>query len=51
MKPDKRNNILAAFELLLEAVEDEIELVNQAGAKAFAEGDYEQVVHAANLAY
>jgi hypothetical protein len=43
MKPEKHSSILAAFELLLEEVEDEIELVNQTGAKAFGEGDYEQV--------
>ncbi|MCB8944530.1 MAG: winged helix-turn-helix domain-containing protein [Ardenticatenaceae bacterium] len=43
MKRENQNSVLAAFELLLEEVEDEIELVNQAGAKAFGEGDYEQV--------
>lgn len=36
-------NVTAAFELLLEEIEDEIEFVNQAGAKAFTEGQYERV--------
>ena len=36
-------NLPTAFELLLEEIETEIELVNQAGAKAFTEGRYEQV--------
>ena len=31
-------NILAAFEMLLEAVESEIEFVNQAGSQAFGMG-------------
>ncbi len=43
MKKENPSNILAAFELLLEEIEDEIELVNQAGAKAFSEGQYERV--------
>lgn len=36
-------NVTAAFELLLEEIEDEIEFVNQAGAKAFTEGQYDRV--------
>ena len=47
-------NVTAAFELLLEEIEDEIEFVNQAGAKAFTEGQYERVdaarQHAVKLA-
>lgn len=43
MKPNPPTNVTAAFELLLEEIEEEIELVNQAGAKAFVEGQYERV--------
>jgi restriction system protein len=43
MKPNPPTNVTAAFELLLEEIEEEIELVNQAGAKAFGEGQYERV--------
>jgi restriction system protein len=43
MKQNVPTNVTAAFELLLEEIEEEIELVNQAGAKAFGEGQYERV--------
>ena len=43
MKSTAPTNIAAAFELLLEEIEEEVELVNQAGAKAFGEGQYAQV--------
>lgn len=33
-------NVMAAFEILLEEIEAEIELTNQAGARAFENGDY-----------
>ena len=36
-------NVLAAFEMLLEEVESEIEFVNQAGSQAFGAGDYATV--------
>lgn len=36
-------NVQAAFEMLLEEVEHEIDFVNRAGSKAFAEGDYATV--------
>jgi restriction system protein len=36
-------NVTAAFELLLAEIEDEIEFVNQTGAKAFTVGQYERV--------
>jgi restriction system protein len=43
MKQNVPTNVTAAFELLLEEIEEEIELVNQAGAKAFVEGQYDRV--------
>ena len=43
MKLNPPTNVTAAFELLLEEIEEEIELVNQAGAKAFGQGQYERV--------
>ena len=36
-------NVLTAFEMLLEEVENEIEFVNSTGARAFSDGDYSQV--------
>jgi restriction system protein len=35
-------NVLAAFEILLEELETEIELINKVGAKAFANRDYDR---------
>jgi restriction system protein len=43
MKSNPPTNVTAAFELLLEEIEEEIELVNQAGSKAFVEGQYDRV--------
>jgi restriction system protein len=43
MKQNLPTNVTAAFELLLEEIEEEIELVNQAGAGAFANGQYDRV--------
>lgn len=37
------NNIFAAFEILVEEIEVEIELVNKTGAKAFEAGDYARI--------
>ena len=48
MKNDSLPNVVSAFELLLEEVEDEIEYVNQRGAKAFGQGKYDQVDAARN---
>jgi restriction system protein len=36
-------NVLAAFEMLLEEIETEIDLINNAGARAFLAGNYERV--------
>lgn len=38
---DKTTNVLAAFEILLEELETEIEFINQNGSKAFANRDYD----------
>lgn len=35
-------NVVAAFEILLEEIETEIEFVNRVGAKAFEARDYER---------
>ena len=43
MEKQEQTNVLTAFEMLLEEVETEIEFVNGAGARAFADGDYAQV--------
>lgn len=43
MEQNESTNVLTAFEMLLEEVENEIEFVNSAGAKAFAERNYERV--------
>lgn len=43
VKQTTPTNVTAAFELLLEEIENEIELINQAGAKSFSEGQYERV--------
>ena len=43
MKNESIPNVISAFELVLEEVEDEIEYVNQQGSRAFAAGNYEQV--------
>lgn len=42
MEQNDSTNVLTAFEMLLEEVENEIEFVNNAGAKAFAERNYER---------
>jgi hypothetical protein len=44
---DNQTSVLAAFEMLLEEIENEVELVNRAGGKAFTESDYERVTTAA----
>lgn len=36
---------MAAFEILLEEIEAEIELTNEAGARAFESGDYDRASH------
>ena len=36
-------NVTAAFEMLVEEIENEIEFVNKAGARAFITGDYDRV--------
>jgi restriction system protein len=41
MEPNT-TNVLAAFEMLLEEIENEVELVNQLGARAFALSNYDQ---------
>ncbi len=43
MAQNEPTNVLTAFEMLLEEVENEIEFVNTTGAKAFAERDYGHV--------
>lgn len=43
MDKHEPTNVLAAFEMLLEEVENEIEFVNRAGARAFGQGDYGEV--------
>ena len=35
-------NVVAAFEILLEEVEAEIDFISQVGAKGFAKRDYER---------
>lgn len=40
MTEGQNNSVLAAFEMLIEEIEVEIECVNQDGARAFDEGDY-----------
>ena len=45
MSQQTPTDVTAAFELLLEEIEEEIELVNQAGAKAFGDGHEGQVLH------
>ncbi len=42
MLVNNNSNVFAAFEMLLEEVEAKVDLVNQAGARAFASGDYER---------
>lgn len=42
MAEEHQTNVLAAFEMLLEEIENEVELVNQLGARAFALSNYEQ---------
>lgn len=46
MKQNLPTNVTAAFELLLEEIEEEIELVNQAGASAFTTGQYDRILSA-----
>lgn len=41
--PPVLTNVLTAFEILLEEVENEIEFINAAGAKAFTERNYTRV--------
>ena len=43
MDKHEPTNVLTAFEMLLEEVENEIEFVNSAGARAFVQGDYDEV--------
>lgn len=43
MKSKSIPNVISAFELVLEEVEDEIEYVNQQGSNAFADGKYHRV--------
>ena len=43
MAQNEPTNVLTAFEMLLEEVENEIEFVNTIGAKAFGERDYGRV--------
>lgn len=40
MNLKNQTNVLAAFEMLLEEVENEVELVNKAGGRAMTEGNY-----------
>jgi len=35
-------NVVAAFEILLEEIEAEIDFINQVGAKGFEKRDYDQ---------
>ena len=41
MNPDNPTNVDAAFDILLEQIEAEIDLVNRGGARAFESRDYE----------
>ena len=43
MDKHEPTNVLTAFEMLLEEVENEVEFVNRAGARAFGQGDYDEV--------
>ena len=43
-------NVLAAFEILLEELETEIELINKAGSKAFANREYDRAREALSRA-
>ena len=43
MAQEQPTNVMAAFEMLLEEVETEVELVNNAGAQAFMAENYERV--------
>ena len=43
MRDNTPNNIFTAFEILVEEIEVEIELVNKSGAKAFEAGDYARI--------
>lgn len=40
---DAITNVSAAFEMLMEELENEVEFVNNAGSRAFLAGDYERV--------
>jgi restriction system protein len=42
MADNQPTDVLAAFEMLLEEVEEEIEFTNQQGSAAFSKGNYEQ---------
>ncbi|WP_026370090.1 winged helix-turn-helix domain-containing protein [Kallotenue papyrolyticum] len=42
MNDNNMPNVLAAFEILLEEIEAEVDLVNKTGAHAFAAGDHER---------
>lgn len=45
-KQEHPTNVYAAFEMLLEEVEQEVEFVNNAGSRAFLAGDYARVEEA-----
>ncbi|MEN9978956.1 MAG: winged helix-turn-helix domain-containing protein [candidate division WOR-3 bacterium] len=50
MIQNQPTNVIAAFEILLEELEAEIEFVNRVGAKSFEERNYERVKEAYELA-
>jgi hypothetical protein len=43
MIENKPQNVIAAFEMLLEEIEAEVEFVNSIGSKAFETRNYEKV--------
>ena len=43
MKENSPKNVFAAFEMLLEEIEVEIDFINKAGANAFQRSDYDSV--------
>lgn len=48
MAETNQTNVLAAFEMLLEEIENEVELVNRVGARAINESNYERAEAAVN---
>lgn len=46
MTQDNPTNVFAAFEILLEEIETEIDLINKVGAGAFERRDYDSVKEA-----